>query len=74
MNSDLKNDKIIIVRHVNKYGSNEYPRDLGSVGCYWSGTAHREVSAMDLLIFGSTTDLKDSRNRANGMLIRPVTK
>lgn len=57
-----------------KYGSNGRHRDEGEVGCYWSGTLYNGVYAMDLLIFGSTTDLNDSRNRANGMLIRPVSE
>ncbi|MBQ8486573.1 MAG: hypothetical protein IJ533_02860 [Prevotella sp.] len=56
-----------------KYGSNGRHRDEGSVGCYWSGTLYEDVYAMDLLIFDSTTDLNDSHNRANGMLVRPVS-
>lgn len=54
-----------------KYGSKGH-RDAGEVGCYWSCSADNDVYAKNLLVFGAETDLKDSRNRANGMLIRPV--
>ncbi len=56
-----------------KFGSRGL-RDLGEVGCYWLGTVDSDVYAKNLLIFGAETDLTDSRNRANGMLIRPVSE
>jgi len=56
-----------------KYSSKGH-RDYGEVGCYWTSTSDHDVYAKNLLVFGSETDLTDSRNRANGMSIRPVSK